>query len=500
MINSPFKVTALVSAIAIVSGCSSAQMQKMQDTVNEVGRDYGTAVLCGAGVVVGAGLGYAANGKNGALVGAAAGGALGCYAGHLWQSRMQELDKIAKDQNINISVETLEVAAATPSAAPVEAGLVAQIEDAGMFNTGSAEFTAKGLETAKKLAAVYSSGKPDANRRLLVVGHTDATGATQFNQTLSEKRAKALGKILVTSGVPVDVIYYQGAGASRPVADNATPEGRDRNRRVEIVELTSEDMLVKRAMAEQSNAKYLTYGTSTKAAPVVTQQKPPATSPATSTPATNESVEVAPIAITSGKPAQTKPAAKPVVDFDGQPANTKDWQLAQGIKPKSGGFSLISTANASDIPMSNCLSDMPRISGDVLSLATDKPLEKHATTDYLPGYNNRVWANTVNGHLVTISPVSILKENATVFKQPIVQVVPNYDQKSRKETTLKTVANAYEGETQILYRVFSQDPKAPVTCMDVVFSKGNATAEKGALYYPVSDDFYTAAYVPISTK
>ena len=151
--------------------------------------------------------------------------------------------------------------------------------------------------------------------------------------------------------------------------------------------------------------------------------------------------------------------------------------------------------------MSACIADMPRQSGQVLSLATDKPLSARSTLDYLPGYNNRVWATTVNGHLVTISPVSILKENAQVDKQPIVQLVPNYDDNNRKALpSMKTVANAYEGETQILYRVFVHDPKSPVTCMDVVFSKGNAKAERGALFYPVSDDFYTAAYTPISTK
>lgn len=492
-----------MTAIVMATGCSSAQMESMKKTMDEVGRDYGTAVLCGVGTIAGAGVGYAVNGERGAYIGAAAGAAAGCYAGHMWQSRMQELDKIAKEENLKLTMQTLELAGATPSAAPVEAGLVAQIEDSGMFDSGSAQLTPSGMQAAKKLAAVYAGGKQAPNRRLLVVGHTDATGSSKYNQSLSEARAKALGKILVSSGVPVDVIYYQGAGASRPIADNATAFGRDRNRRVEIVELTSEDMLVKRAMAEESNAKYLTYGASTKPAPVAPAK--PSTSkptvPKTAEPKVEEVVAKAPPAPLTIQSAPKPSTVKPTVDFAGVPATEKDWQLVQGISPKSGGFAIMSKAQASDIPMSACIADMPRQSGQVLSLATDKPLNAHSTLDYLPGYNNRVWANTVNGHLVTISPVSILKDNAQVDRQPIVQLVPNYDEKNRKALpSMKTVANAYEGETQILYRVFAQDPKSPVTCMDVVFSKGNAKAERGALFYPVSDDFYTAAYTPISTK
>ena len=115
-----------------------------------------------------------------------------------------------------------------------------------------------------------------------------------------------------------------------------------------------------------------------------------------------------------------------MIDFGGQPALVSNWTLGQAITPKSGGFALIATANAADIPMSSCESDKPRQSGEVFNLASGKALETHATTDYLPGYNNRVWAQTVNGHLVTISPVSILRDSAAVDRQPFVEVVQNY--------------------------------------------------------------------------
>lgn len=483
-----FRFTTLASALLLASGCSTAQL-------DQLGKDYGTAILCGAGLVAGGAAGYALNGKKGALIGAAAGTAVGCYAGSVWQNRMQELDRIAKEENLKIHSEQLQTASATPNAAPVDAGLVTQIEDSGMFDTGSDQLTVSGQRSVAKLAATYAKVDPKVanTRRLLVVGHTDATGSSATNQKLSERRARTVGKVLMDAGIPSTAIFYQGAGASRPLADNSTFEGRTENRRVEIAELTSEEMLVRRAKAEQSNAKYLAHGTST-AKPV---SKPATTAVATNSPSPAPTT-VTPVETTSAKKSN---GAKPVVDFGGVPTASMHWNLGQNITPKTGGFSFISAANASDIPVGSCQDDMPRESGDVISLATDKPLDGVKTRDYLPGYNNRVWANTVNGNLVTISPVSILREGAEVGKQPFIQVVKGYDDGNRKPLPkMNAVANTYEGEKEVLYRVFISEPKAPVACMDVVFSKGNATAERGALFYPVGEQSYTVAYAPVSTQ
>lgn len=491
-----FGYTALMSAI-LLAGCSSAQLSQMQDTVNGLGKDYGTAILCGAGMVVGGGLGYAANGKNGALAGAAIGTALGCYAGSVWQGRMQELDRIAKEENLSISVQPLQMQAAVASAAPVDVGLVVQVDDSSMFASGSDQLTPSGQQAASKLAQAFvkTDQKDAQNRRLLVVGHTDATGSSEFNQQLSERRARTVGKALLAAGIPATSIYYQGAGASRPIAENSDPFTRGKNRRVEIVEMTSEQVLVQRAKAEEANTKYLAYGTSTEK-----PRSKPAVTRKTATPEVDgQAGKQAPVAVNPTKPSDkvtAKPAA--LVDFGGVAAADKQWNLAQNIQPKSDGFSLISSAHASDMPVGSCGGDRPRESGQVLSLATDKPLEGVKTRDYLPGYNNRVWANTVNGHLVTISPVSILRENAEVAKQPFIQVVKNYDQGNRKPLpNLKAVANTYEGEREILYRVFMSEPAAAVSCIDVVFNKGDAKAERGALFYPEGNNSFTVAYVPV---
>lgn len=67
-----------------------------------------------------------------------------------------------------------------------------------------------------------------------VAGHTDSTGTDQYNQLLSDKRASSVVAYLVSRGVLGQRFIAVGAGESRPIASNETPEGRAQNRRVEI--------------------------------------------------------------------------------------------------------------------------------------------------------------------------------------------------------------------------------------------------------------------------
>ncbi|WAC75936.1 OmpA family protein [Roseateles sp. SL47] len=69
---------------------------------------------------------------------------------------------------------------------------------------------------------------------IIAVGHTDSVGSDEYNQKLSVRRAEAVKAYLVSKGLEKNRVYTEGKGEKQPVADNATAEGRSKNRRVEI--------------------------------------------------------------------------------------------------------------------------------------------------------------------------------------------------------------------------------------------------------------------------
>lgn len=101
------------------------------------------------------------------------------------------------------------------------------------FEFDSARLTAADKERLNTIATRLKNEAPTA--RLSVTGHTDSVGRDAYNQKLSEQRAQSVTDYLVDSGVPrASFVSVEGAGESRPEADNATAEGRAMNRRVEI--------------------------------------------------------------------------------------------------------------------------------------------------------------------------------------------------------------------------------------------------------------------------
>jgi outer membrane protein OmpA-like peptidoglycan-associated protein len=77
--------------------------------------------------------------------------------------------------------------------------------------------------------------KQDSESKIVVEGHTDSQGGAPYNQTLSQQRAQVVRDYLVSRGIAQDRVTAQGFGLTRPIADNASAEGRANNRRVEII-------------------------------------------------------------------------------------------------------------------------------------------------------------------------------------------------------------------------------------------------------------------------
>jgi hypothetical protein len=138
------------------------------------------------------------------------------------------------------------------------------------------------------------------------------------------------------------------------------------------------------------------------------------------------------------------------------------------------------------------------MAGEVKNLATDRALVDIATTDYLPGMNGRPWGQAINGHVALVGPVAILKEDATVAVQPFMQFIPDYKTSKKQSEKIQSIANTFDGETKVLYRVFAVDAsKSPVSCMDIVFDKRTGTATAGELFYPKQGEAFVAEFEPV---
>jgi outer membrane protein OmpA-like peptidoglycan-associated protein len=112
-------------------------------------------------------------------------------------------------------------------------GTVIVLPGSVLFTSGEYKLTS---EAQQKLAMIADTLRPQAkNHEIVVEGHTDSKGTPTSNQVLSENRARAVMEYLITSGVPATAITSVGVGQVRPVADNATADGRANNRRVEII-------------------------------------------------------------------------------------------------------------------------------------------------------------------------------------------------------------------------------------------------------------------------
>jgi outer membrane protein OmpA-like peptidoglycan-associated protein len=99
------------------------------------------------------------------------------------------------------------------------------------FKSGSSELDPSFY---KVLNSVYLVVKKYNKTVVEVAGHTDSTGAAEYNQQLSERRANSVAEYLESQGLANNRVVTVGAGETRPVADNSTPEGRQANRRVEL--------------------------------------------------------------------------------------------------------------------------------------------------------------------------------------------------------------------------------------------------------------------------
>lgn len=152
----------------------------------------------------------------------------------------QQQSQIAQDQasaaqrgsaDAQARAAQLEAQLAELAAKQTARGMVITLGDV-LFGTDLSRLNAEGMRTAQKLSKVLQE---NPQRTVMVEGFADSTGASAYNQALSERRAGAVQAALVELGVARERVAMRGYGESYPVAANNTATNRQLNRRVEIV-------------------------------------------------------------------------------------------------------------------------------------------------------------------------------------------------------------------------------------------------------------------------
>lgn len=205
-------VTGTVLAATLMTGCATWQEQNRTTK----GAVYGTGAGAATGAAIGAILGGGEGAWKGAAIGAVVGGVGGGLIGNYMDRQAREMQDVLARQDV------LE-----RRGEEIYLSLSSDI----LFTSGSAALQPGAEDKLREVAGVLQRYP---RTTIEIVGHTDSVGNEDMNQTLSERRATSVRDSLTRFGVSPARIVTRGAGELRPLADNSTPEGRARNRRVDL--------------------------------------------------------------------------------------------------------------------------------------------------------------------------------------------------------------------------------------------------------------------------
>jgi outer membrane protein OmpA-like peptidoglycan-associated protein len=212
--NTPRMLVASIAALSLVtvSGCVTDPNTGEQKASR-------TAIGAGAGALGGLLIGSIIGGSTARVLGAGIGGIAGAAIGAQKDKQIRELREQTAGSGIDVSE------------ADNGRSILVNLPEGVTFDVGS--YTLR-PEFRRTLDRVADNLAQYPNSLIDVYGHTDSTGSETYNQTLSENRAGTVANYLTTQGVNPARVRSRGFGETMPIADNATLEGRARNRRVEI--------------------------------------------------------------------------------------------------------------------------------------------------------------------------------------------------------------------------------------------------------------------------
>jgi outer membrane protein OmpA-like peptidoglycan-associated protein len=215
-------IVLMIIAIAFTSfGCSSM-------TRGEQGAVIGGGAGAAIGAVIGKQLG---NTAAGAIIGGAVGGIAGGIIGNYMDEQAAEIERDLEGAKVE----------------RVGEGIKITFDSGILFDVNKAELRPAAQENLRNLAVILMKYE---DTDILIEGHTDAQGAENYNQTLSERRSGSVAHYLVEQAVGGSRMSTIGYGELQPISDNETAAGRQENRRVEIAIMANDKL--KKAARDQA--------------------------------------------------------------------------------------------------------------------------------------------------------------------------------------------------------------------------------------------------------
>ncbi len=212
----------ILALIFSLSGCKAVQNANNKQKGGVIGAAAGGVL----GAIIGNNVGKGGNGELGAVIGGVVGGGAGILIGNKMDKQAQKIE----EEIPGAEVERID-----------DAIVITFDENSGVyFATNKYNINSKSQQSLDKLAGVFLE-YPDTN--ILVVGHTDNTGAAEYNMTLSKNRAHAVTNYLQGKGLSNGRFTTKWYGEDQPTNDNSTAAGRAKNRRVNVAIVPNEKMI-----------------------------------------------------------------------------------------------------------------------------------------------------------------------------------------------------------------------------------------------------------------
>ncbi|MBW8182698.1 OmpA family protein [Shewanella nanhaiensis] len=211
-------------AVKVVLACSLVALTGCQTTNPYTNESQNAKATNGAiiGAIAGAAIGVASSSKSdrgkGALIGAASGAALGGGIGYYMDTQEAELRKQLQSTGVSVTRSG--------------DNIILNMPNEVTFGVDETHLSAGAKRVLNSVALV---AKEYDKTRLNVLGFTDSSGSESYNLRLSKVRAVEVADYLVSQKVEYARVKSDGMGEERPIASNATKEGRAENRRVEII-------------------------------------------------------------------------------------------------------------------------------------------------------------------------------------------------------------------------------------------------------------------------